>query len=147
MANLKISQLTSAPSVSSSDVCYVVSGGVSYKTTAGEIAAVLLTRVPIDISGVVNAELTWAGRVIRATAASTITVPDTFPEGFTFDVQSATAGIVDFALDGSDVFEPSFGDGTGVTAVAITEQNGWASVMKVDDGIIAIVGQIEDATP
>ena len=104
------------------------------------------TEVPLTITGNTTAPATWASRDVRATAAAVVKVPVDAPVGFTFNLQRGTEAVVGLELDGADVFQPSFGSGTGVTRVNITNQNGWVSVIKMADGIIAVVGQCEDGT-
>lgn len=102
--------------------------------------------VVLDVAGPAIAQPGWAGRVVRVEAAVEITVPEDAEDGLAFDVHSAPGATVTFALDGADVFEPSFGSGAGVTLLAV-DVYGWASVFKPGAGIVSIVGQITDATP
>ena len=114
----------------------------------GDLRWVNRTQAPIvlDVAGPAIAQPEWSGRVIRVEAEVEITVAEDAEDGLTFDVHSAPGGVVTFALDGADVFEPSFGSGAGVTLLAV-DAFGWASVFKPAAGIVSIVGQITDATP
>ena len=105
------------------------------------------TEVPIVVAANSNAATNWADRDIRATAGSLCKIPQSFPVGFTFNMQRATDAVAGLVLDGDDVFEPSFGSGDGVTQINITARNGWISVKKMADKKIAVVGQCVDGTP
>lgn len=101
---------------------------------------------PIVVNKNTVAQMKWMNRTIRVTNAAYVKIPTTFPVGFSFKMQRATANAAGIVVDGDDVFEPSFGSGTGVTKINITNRNGWISVQKMAAGKIAVDGICEDGT-
>jgi septal ring factor EnvC (AmiA/AmiB activator) len=78
-------------------------------------------------------------RVLYVTAAATLTLPEdateALPVGFAVDIQKSVAGTVDVATEGTDVLQ-SAGSSEIITQYA------WASVIKLESGIWAIVGDV-----
>lgn len=78
-------------------------------------------------------------RVLYVTSAATLTLPEdateALPVGFAVDIQKGVAGTVDVATEGTDVLQSAGGS-------EILTQYAWASVIKLESGIWAIVGDV-----
>lgn len=78
-------------------------------------------------------------RVLYVTAAATLTLPEdateALPAGFAADIQKGAAGTVGVATQGTDVLQSAGGS-------EILTQYSWASVIKLESGIWAIVGDV-----
>lgn len=78
-------------------------------------------------------------RVLYVTSAATLTLPEdateSLPVGFAVDIQKGVAGTVDVATEGTDVLQSAGGS-------EILTQYAWASIIKLESGIWAIVGDV-----
>lgn len=107
-------------------------------------AYILALRTPIVINGDTTLNISHLGRQLRVTGGAVLTLPEdatsSLPEGFWCEIQRRTTSNVTFAVEGTDVLE-SEGNGN-----AIANDNGWASVMKMEEGVWALAGSLKVAT-
>lgn len=101
---------------------------------------------PIIINKNTVALLSWMNRTVRVVNTAYVKIPNSFPVGFTFDMQRATNNVVGLVLDVNDEFEPCFGSGIGVNKIHISNRNGFISIKKMAAGKIAVDGICEAGT-
>lgn len=129
--------------------------GGNVSSLANDAGYITGLATPVSLSASATVDATYDGRPVNVTGTSgdvVLTLPQVSTynarAGFWGDVFRNTSDNVTFQAEGSDVIKALI-DGTEVdaTAVRISGINGWASYMKISNGVWSVVGQIEDVSP